>query len=115
MKKILVVLMMVLCCAACANAEQKTEIEAQRLKPLPKVTILDTNSGNTSEYINKIITNNDLILYSAPITNKITRYVGLFKQGTFLIENEGQAALISIYNGRPIYGYSVLVKDEEVK
>lgn len=79
----------------------------------PKVTILDVGCGNVPEYINKVLTNNDLTLVSLPMTDKTAKYIGMFKQGTFLIENEGQAALISIYNGKLIYGSSVLINHEE--
>ena len=74
----------------------------------PKVTILDVGCGNTTEYVNKILANNDLIKSDTPMTDKTSKYVNMFKQGTFLIENEDEAALVSIYNGRPIYGSSVL-------
>ena len=83
------------------------------LAAYPKVTILDAGCGNTPEYINKVLTNNDLTLVSLPMTDKTAKYIGMFKQGTFLIENEGQAALISVYQGRPIYGSSVLINHEE--
>lgn len=75
----------------------------------PKVTILDAGCGNTIEYVNRILTNNNLTKSDAPITNKTTVYVNLFKQGTFLIENDGEVALVSVYNGKPIYGTSVLI------
>lgn len=75
----------------------------------PKVTILDVGCGNTTEYVNKILANNDLIKSDTPMTDKTSKYVNMFKQGTFLIENEDEAVLVSIYNGRPIYGSSVLI------
>lgn len=75
----------------------------------PKVTILDVGCGNTTEYVNKILTNNDLIKSNEQMTDKTAKYVNMFKQGTFLIENDGEAALISIYNGKPIYGSAVLI------
>ena len=62
----------------------------------PKVTILDAGCGNTTEYINKILTNNDLTKSDAFMTNKTAKYVNMFKQGTFLIENDGEVALVSI-------------------
>lgn len=77
----------------------------------PKVTILDVGCGNTPEYVNRIVEDNDLTLVSLPITDKIAKYINMFKQGTFLIENEDEAALVSIYNGRPIYGSSVEIKE----
>lgn len=75
----------------------------------PKVTILDVGCGNTTEYVNKILTNNDLTKSDVPMTDKTSTYINMFKQGTFLIENDGEAAVVSIYNGRPIYGSSVLI------
>lgn len=75
----------------------------------PKVTILDVGCGNTTEYVNKVLTNNDLAKSDAPMTDKTSKYVNMFKQGTFLIENDGEAAVVSIYNGRPIYGSAVLI------
>lgn len=79
----------------------------------PKVTILDVNCGNKTEYISNILTNSNLTLSSAPMTDKTAKYVNMFKYGTFLIENDGETALVSVYNGRPIYGSSVLIKYEE--
>lgn len=75
----------------------------------PKVTILDTNCGNTKEYVNKILTDNNLTKSNAVLTGKILKYVNMFKQGTFLIENEGEAAIISVFNGKTIHGSSVLI------
>ncbi len=83
------------------------------LAAYPKVTILDVGCGNTTEYINKILTNNNLVKSGVLMTDKTAKYVSMFKQGTFLIENEGEVALISVYQGRPIYGSSVLIKYEE--
>lgn len=83
------------------------------LAAYPKVTILDVGCGNTTEYINKILTNNDLVKSGVLMTDKTAKYVNMFKQGTFLIENDGEVALISVYQGRPIYGSSVLIKHEE--
>lgn len=79
----------------------------------PKVTILDVNCGDTKEYIDNILTNNNLKLSSTYMTNKTAKYINMFKFGTFLIENEDEAALVSIYKGRLIYGASVLIKHEE--
>lgn len=75
----------------------------------PKVTILDTECGNITEYVDSILANNNLRKADAPMTNKTAKYVYMFKHGTFLIENDGEAALVSIYNGKPIYGTSVLI------
>ena len=47
------------------------------------------------------------------MTNKTAKYVNMFKQGTFLIENDDEVALVSICNGRPIYGSVVLINHEE--
>lgn len=98
-------MMMILCCAACAEAE------TPKVEAYPKVTILDTKCGNTTEYISSILTNNDL-KSNGPMTSKTANYIYMFKNGTFLIENDGEAAVISILEGRPIYSSSVLIKDE---
>lgn len=79
----------------------------------PKFTMLDYNCGNTPEYVNKILEDNDLTRVSLPITNKITKYASMFQHGTWLIENDGEVALISFYKGKPIFGTSVLIKHEE--
>lgn len=79
----------------------------------PKVTILDVNCGNTKEYIDNILTSNNLKLSSTLMTDKTAKYVNMFKYGTILIENEDEAALVSIYKGKPIYGASVLIEYEE--
>lgn len=77
----------------------------------PKVTVLDVRCGNTTEYVNKILTNNHLTKSDVPMTNKTSKYIGMFKQGTFLIENDGETAVVSIYNGKPIYGSAVEIKE----
>jgi hypothetical protein len=79
------------------------------LSATPKFTLLDYNAGNTPEYVNKILKDNDLERFSVPFTDKIGNYVRLFSHGTWLIEEDGQAAVISIYKGKPIYGTSVLI------
>jgi hypothetical protein len=67
------------------------------------------------EYVNKILKDNNLERVSLPITNKITKYVGHFNGGTWLIEEDGQAAVVSIYKGKPIFGTSVLINCEKYK
>lgn len=79
----------------------------------PKFTMLDYNSGNAPEYINEILEDNDLTRVSLPITRKISKYASMFQHGTWLIENDGEVALISFYKGKPIFGTSVLIKHEE--
>ena len=79
----------------------------------PKFTMLDTTASNNPKYINKVIADNNLERFSLPITDKIANYVNLLKQGTWLIENDGEAAVISVFNGKPVYGTSVLIKHEE--
>lgn len=78
----------------------------------PKFTLLDSNATSDPKHFNKIVKDNDLELFSVPFTDKIANCVNLLRQGTWLIENEGQAAVISVYKGKPIYGTSVLLKHE---
>jgi hypothetical protein len=51
--------------------------------------------------------------FSLPITNNIGKYVSMFNHGTWLIENDGELALVSIYKGKPIFGSSVLINYED--
>lgn len=78
------------------------------LSATPKFTMLDYNAGNTPEYIAKFV--------ELDTTKKIipehSKYMYHLRLGTWLIENEGQAAVISVYKGKPIYGTSVLLKHE---
>lgn len=79
----------------------------------PKFTMLDYNCGNTPEYVDSILTDNNLTKSGKPFTNKTAKYASMFQHGTWLIENDGEVALISFYKGKPIFGSSVLIKHEE--
>lgn len=83
------------------------------LSATPKFTLLDTTSSNQHEYINKVIKDNNLERFSLPITAKTASYASLLQHGIWLIENNGELALISVYKGKPNYGTSVLIKYEE--
>ena len=79
------------------------------LSATPKFTLLDTMASNDHKYINKVIKDNNLERFSLPITDKTANYIGLLQNGTWLIENGSEAAVISVFKGKPIYGTSVLI------
>lgn len=79
------------------------------LSATPKFTLLDTIASNDPKYINKVIADNNLERFSLPITDKTVNCINLLKQGTWLIENDYEAAVVSVYNGKPVYGTSVLI------
>lgn len=76
----------------------------------PRFTLLDVKATNDPKYVNKLLADNDLERFSLPITDKTGRYVNLLKHGTWLIENNDELAFVSVLNGKPIYGTSVLIK-----
>lgn len=83
------------------------------LSATPKFTLLDYNAGNTPEYVNKILKDNNLERLSLPITDKITKYVGHLYRGTWLIEDGIELALVSVCEGQTIYSISVLTKHKQ--
>lgn len=84
-------------------------LAAVKATALPKVTVLDIGCGNTPEYVEKTLKSNNLeYADDKHISQDLTKYVGMFKQGTFLLEENDEKALISIYNGKPIFGARVV-------
>ena len=83
------------------------------LSATPKFTMLDYNAGNTKEYVNKILKDNNLERLSLPILYKMEKNIGMLCQGTWLIEDGIELALVSVYKGQPIYGISVLTKHKQ--
>lgn len=83
-------------------------LAAVKATALPKVTVLDIGCGNTPEYVEKIVKDNNLELDSnTPISKKLGNFVHLFKQGTFVVEEDGEKMLISVYQGKVIFGKSL--------
>lgn len=74
---------------------------------LPKVTMLDFNCGNTTEYIEKITEENNLEVLKGELPKDLTKYVSHFNRGTFLLEENGNKLLCSFYNGKCILGVKV--------
>jgi len=75
------------------------------LSAFPKVTVLDIGCGNTPEYIEKVVKDNNLELdNNTLISKKLSNYVHLFKQGTFVVEEDEEKMLISVYQGKVIFG-----------
>lgn len=82
---------------------------AVKATALPKVTVLDIGCGNTPEYAEKILKSNNLEYANDKlISQDLSKYVGMFKRGTFLIEENDEKALVSVYNGKPIFGARVV-------
>lgn len=78
------------------------------LSAFPKVTVLDIGCGNTPEYIEKVVKDNNLELdNNTPISKKLGNYVHLFKYGTFVVEEDEEKMLISVYQGKVIFGKSL--------
>ena len=75
---------------------------------LPKVTVLDIGCGNTPEYVENTLKSNNLeYADDQRISKELSKYIGMFKFGTFLIEENDEKAIISIFNGKPIFGARV--------
>lgn len=75
---------------------------------LPKITMIDYNCGNSSEYVENTLKLNNLeYADDRCISKELSKYIGMFKFGTFLIEENDEKALISIFNGKPIFGARV--------
>ena len=82
-----------------------TAIEAAAL---PKVTMIDYNCGNTPKYIEKTLKSNNLEYADERLFSKeLLKYIGMFNFDTFLIEENDEKALVSIYKGKPIFGARV--------
>lgn len=78
------------------------------LSAFPKVTVLDIRCGNTPEYIEKVVKDNNLELdNNTLISKKLSNYIHLFKQGTFVVEEDEEKMLISVYQGKVIFGKSL--------
>lgn len=70
---------------------------------LPKVTMVDYNCGNTPDYIEGITTKlNVEIDKSKPISKEMSKYFGMFNWGTWILEENGESILISLYKGKII-------------
>ena len=82
-------------------------LAAVKATALPKVTVLDIQCGNTPEYIEKIVKDNNLKLDNTPISRKLGNFVHLFKHGTFVVEEDEEKMLISVYQGKVIFGKSL--------
>lgn len=81
---------------------------AVKATALPKVTVLDMGCGNTPAYIEKIVKENNLELdNNTPISKKLGNFVHLFKHGTFVVEEDEEKMLISVYQGKVIFGKSL--------
>lgn len=83
-------------------------LAAVKATALPRITMIDYNCGNTPEYIEKTLKSNSLeYANERRISKELSKYIGMFNFGTFLIEENDEKALISIYKGKPIFGARV--------
>lgn len=83
-------------------------LTAIKATALPKVTMIDYTPGNTPEYIEKTFKSNNLeYADDRRISKELSKYIGMFNFGTFLIEENDEKALVSIYKGKPIFGARV--------
>lgn len=84
-------------------------ILAVKATALPKITMIDYNCGNMPEYIEKTFKSNNLeYANDRRISKELSKYIGMFNFGTFLIEENDEKALVSIYNGKCILGARVV-------
>lgn len=88
-------------------------LAAVKATALPRITMIDYNCGNTPEYIEKITEENNLTILNGKLPEELTKYIGHFNRGTFILEENGEKLLCSFYNGKCILGAKVESKTNE--
>ena len=82
-------------------------LAAVKATALPQITMIDYNCGNTKEYIERITEENNLTILNGKLPKELTKYIGHFNKGTFILEENGEKLLCSFYNGKLILALNV--------